>query len=475
MRYWLLIIGVLCFPCAAIELPEIGISADRTMSPTEERKLGETFFRQLHRQMVVIDDAEINGYINSLGQRLASYSDNPQQLFHFFVLKEPSINAFAVPGGFIGVHSGLILATHDESELASVLAHEIAHVTQRHIARTVEASQHLTLPALAALILAGIISTKNPEIGQAAVASIMAGNAQKQIDFTRLHEQEADRIGLQMLANSDLDPKSMPNFFERLQAASRYYEGGLPDFLRTHPVTTERIAEARSRAEQLPSKKLSHDQFPLYHLMKAKLLVIVEDLPQNLLKKLQDMLKEGRYRDERAIRYALAQTLLATRQYQAVSEQLDWLSKNDTDRVIYQLLRAQLAWKQDNNIKAMEIYEQALRVYPKDPMLVLDYAEKLLQNNLFKKAKEILLNISLKSNPHYYQLLAQVYQHTGAQVESHLALAESYYLEGQTALAADQLTQARQSKNLDFIMASRVEARYRELQQELLEEQADLK
>ena len=475
MRYWLLIIGILCFPCTAIELPEMGISADRTMSPKEEQKLGETFFRQLHRQMVVIDDAEINGYINSLGQRLASYSDNPQQYFHFFVVKESSINAFAVPGGFVGIHSGLILASYDESELASVLAHEIAHVTQRHIARTLEASQRMTLPALAALILAGIISTKNPEIGQAAVASIMAGNAQQQIDYTRLHEQEADRIGIQMLTGSGFDPQSMPNFFERLQAANRYDEGSVPDFLRTHPVTTERIAEARNRVEQLLRKKFNNENSPLYHLMKAKLLVLVEGPSSNLLKKLQDMLKEGRYRDERAIRYALVQTFLAMHQYENVKEHLDWLSKNDSDRVVYQLLKAQLFWEENHPRQAMEVYEQALRVYPKDPMLVLDYAEKLVQSNYFIKAKEILLDISPKSNSHYYQLLARVYQHTGFQTEAHLALAESAYLEGDTALAIDQLRQARQAKDLDRAMASRVEARYRELQQELLEEQTDLK
>jgi len=473
MRYWLFLVSALGLPGLAIELPEIGTSADTTLSPAEEQKLGEAFFRQLHRQMTVIEDLEINAYLNSLGQQLISYSENSQQQIHFFVVKEPSINAFAVPGGFIGLHSGLILTTHDESELASVLAHEIAHLTQRHLARTLQASQHLTLPALAALIVAGIASAKNPEIGQAAVASIMAGNLQMQINFTRTHEQEADRVGMQMLAAAGFDPRSMPRFFERLQMASRYEEEGAPDFLRTHPVTTERIAESRSRAEQFPKKWLNDN--PVYHLMKAKLRVVIEDQPLSLLGKLREMLKEGRYRDERATRYALALTLLASHQTQGIQEQLEWLKQHDRDRVTYHLLRAQFAWQQGNQLKSLQIYEQALQIYPRDPRLTLDYAEKLLQNNSAQEAKKVLLTMAPWSNPDYYQLLAQTYQRLEARVPAHLAMAEHYYLTGQTALAVDQLKQARQVKNLDFITSSRLEARYQELKQELAEEQADLK
>lgn len=282
MYRWLLILWAI--PCAAIELPDMGTSANTVLSQADEQKLGETFIRQLRRQLEVVDDAQINNYINALGHRLASYSNNPEQPFQFFVVKAPSINAFAVPGGFIGVHSGLILKTRSESELASVLAHEIAHVTQRHIARSIQASQRLSFPAMAALIVAGIIAgvAGAPQVGQAAITAAMAANVQMQINFTRTHEKEADRIGMQTLANAGFDPRDMPNFFDRLQAAMRYYDGGIPDFLRTHPVTTERIAEAQDRAEKYP--KQSVNDTPLYHLMKGQLLILATDNKHKLLK-----------------------------------------------------------------------------------------------------------------------------------------------------------------------------------------------
>jgi len=424
---WFLILSL---PCAAIELPDMGISANTVLSQADEQKLGTNFIRQLRKHVDVIDDVQINNYINALGHRLSSYSNTPEQPFLFFVIKDSSINAFAVPGGFIGVHSGLILKTSSESELASVLAHEIAHVTQRHIARTIEASQRLSFPALAALIVAAVLAGAAgvPQAGEAALAVVMAGNVQMQINFTRLHEKEADRVGMQTLAKAGFEPRDMPRFFENLQASMRYYEDGVPEFLRTHPVTTDRIAEAYSRA------------------------------------------KSGSYRDERAIHYAIANTSLATMQSEGVQTQIDWLFKNDSDRVIYRLLKTRLALLQKNDAKAMQLYEQALQVYPSDKMLSLDYAEQLLQNNNGEKAKAVLLKISSAYNPDYYHLLARAYQLTGALARAHLAMAENYYLIGQTRQAVEQLKLARQNVKKDFYFASRIDARYKELQIELFEE-----
>jgi beta-barrel assembly-enhancing protease len=475
MRYLLyfLINCLIGLPIQAIELPDIGNSAQSIMSPAEEQKLGEAFLRQLRRRMEMIDDPHITNYINELGNQLASSSDEPEQTFRFVVVKQADINAFAVPGGLIGVHSGLILATRNESELASVLAHEIAHITQHHIARTVESAQNLSLPAIAGLIAAVIAGAKNPQIGQAAVTAIMAGNVQMQINFTRTHEREADRVGMQILANAHFDPLDMPNFFERLQAAYRYYEDGIPEFLRTHPVTTERIAEARDRAEKYSPPPLTDT--PFYHLMKAKLLLLVTENKVNLLKTLTEMLKTGRYQDERATRYALALTLLATQQTNGVKSHIDWLMKQDGDRVLYHLLSAQLAWIQKQDRQALQTYEQTLQIYPHDQMVSLEYAEKLLQDKAAAKAKTLLLNLAPLANPHYYRLLAQAQQMTGATAEAHLALAEDNYLLGQTQLAIEQLKLARQQKGLDFYLASRIEARYKELQAEWLEEQTHSK
>jgi predicted Zn-dependent protease len=473
MRYLflLLISSLVQFPLQAIELPDIGNSALSVMSPAEEQKLGEAFLRQLRQRVEIIDNQHITNYINELGNRLASASKEPESTFRFIVVNQKDINAFAVPGGLIGVHSGLILATRNESELASVLAHEIAHITQHHIARTVESAQRLSLPAIAGLIAAVIAGANNPQIGQAAVAAIMAGNVQMQINFTRIHEREADRVGMQILANAHFDPRDMPNFFERLQAVYRYYEDGIPDFLRTHPVTTERIAEARDRAKQYSPPPLTDT--PFYHLMKAKLLVVVSENKASLLKKLQEMLTTGRYQDERAIRYALALTLLANQQTKEVQSHIDWLMKHDGNRVLYHLLTAQLAWTQKRKSQALQTYEQTLKIYPHDPIVSLEYAEKLIQDKAATKAKTLLLNLATLANPYYYQLLAQAQQLTGAIAEAHLALAENNYLLGQTQQAIEQLKLARQQPKLDFYLASRIEARYKELQAEWLEEQTN--
>ncbi len=475
MRHCLLILllYVLSFPAATIELPDIGISANTVMSPADEQELGAHFFRQLRRQVAIVDDAQINNYLNTLGNRLVSYSHNPEQRFHFFVINESSINAFAVPGGFIGIHSGLILKTHSESELASVLAHEISHVTQRHIARIIQKSQRFSLPAMAALIAALVIAgTGDPEVGQAAVTAVIAGNVQLQINFTRIHETEADHIGMQLLAKAGFEPRDMPSFFERLQAASRYYEGGVPEFLRTHPVTTNRIAEARDRAEQYPHQKISYT--PLYHLMKAKLLSLTTDNKQSLHKKLTEMLQTGRYRDECATRYALALTLLAIRKIDDIETHIQWLFKNDADRVIYHLLKANVAILQKQYTKAIKIYEHALKIYPRNKMLGMAYAEQLLHNNNATKAKLMLLQIPSLSNPYYYHLLANAYQSTGEIAMAHLTLADRYYLIGETRQALIQIKQAQKHKNLNFYLTARIETRYKELQTELFEAQKSL-
>jgi beta-barrel assembly-enhancing protease len=471
----ILLIAAIVFQTAiAIELPQMGLSADTVMSTIDEQELGQAFMRHARRTKNIIDDIEINHYFQDLGYRLASYSDNPEQHFHFFVINDPSINAFAVPGGFIGIYSGLILKTRSESELASVIAHEIAHVTQRHIARIVEAADRLSVPTMAAMIAAVILAgaTGSPQAGQAILTSVLAGNVQMQINFTRTHEQEADRLGMQILAKSGFDPRDMPRFFERMQEGARFYSA-IPEFLRTHPVTINRIAEARDRAEKYPVKQ-ELDK-PLYHLMRAKLLFLIADNKQQFAKILQNMLKTGRYRDERAIRYALALALLETRQTQKVQKHIDWLFQNDGDRVIYHLLKARLVLLQNSWAKAESVYEQALDVYPSDKILGLDYAEKLLQNNRPGKAKAVLLGLSADSNPEYYDRLARVYQLTGEKAEAQMALAEKHYLMGYTQLAIEQLEMALKMESLDFYLASRIEARYKALQAEWLEEQKALK
>ena len=255
-----------------IELPDMGDSSGTLITPAEEKEFGEAFFRSLHSQISINQDAEIQQYIQSIGQKLVANSDEPSHPFHFFVVMENDINAFAGPGGYIGVNSGLILMTEAESELASVMGHEIAHVTQRHLFRAAEAQSRLSIPTIAGTLAAILLGTQAPALGQAAIMAIQAGSVQFQINFTRENEEEADRVGMQILSSSHFDPRSMPTFFERLQQSTRYSGQAIPEFLRTHPVTASRISDTRGRAETYPYK-----QYPDsldYQLTKAKIRVL---------------------------------------------------------------------------------------------------------------------------------------------------------------------------------------------------------
>jgi beta-barrel assembly-enhancing protease len=231
------------------DLPSMGDTAGQLISPEQEKQFGESFMRQIRRSGKLVQDPELNDYLQQLGYRLAAASDAPGYGFTFFLVDDPSINAFAGPGGYIGVHTGLLLAARNESELAGVLAHEIAHVTQRHLLRAYEAAQRMSLPTAAALLAAILIGSQDSQAGQAALVGLQAASAQYQINFTRANEHEADRVGIQTLVRSGIDPRGMPDFFERLHQQTRLYGNRLPEFLSTHPVTTSRIAETAARAE----------------------------------------------------------------------------------------------------------------------------------------------------------------------------------------------------------------------------------
>ena len=235
----------------AVELPDIGESAGAYISPEQEHKIGEAFYRNLRSEGKVVDDPELQAYIQSIGEKLASHAEAQPSPFTYFLVDDSEINAFAVPGGFVGVNTGLVLLTESESELASVLAHETSHVTQHHMARMFEAASRMSIPSAIAMLGAIALGVMSPQAGQAAIAAVAAGQQQYALNFTRANEEEADRIGMDLLERSGFNPEAMPSFFERLQTANRYNDpANVPEFLRDHPVTTNRIADARARADQ---------------------------------------------------------------------------------------------------------------------------------------------------------------------------------------------------------------------------------
>jgi len=237
------------------DLPDIGSPAQAMLSTEEEYQIGRMIVRGLRDQDQILEDPEVSEYIRSLGTRLSSQANDGSQRFNFFVVKDNTINAFALPGGFIGVNSGLLLDTKNESELAGVIAHEVAHVTQRHIARSIAEQSKSSLVSTAAMLAAILIGVAGG--GDAAMAGVAAAQSlaiQQKISFTRANETEADRVGIGILARSGFDPQGMPAFFETMSRHAGSSEINIPEMLRTHPVTSTRIAETKERAAQLNVK-----------------------------------------------------------------------------------------------------------------------------------------------------------------------------------------------------------------------------
>jgi len=445
------------------DLPNIGDSSSAAISPEQQQQLGAEMMRQLRQSGIVLEDTEITSYLNALGQRLTSNSDSGGQQFTFFVVNDPAINAFAGPGGYIGVNSGLIVAAEDESELAGVLAHEISHVTQHHLARAFEAQQGLSLPSMAAMLAGILIGTQNSQAGMAAISAVAAGGAQYQINFTRENEKEADRVGIQTLAQSGYDPYGMPRFFERLQKNSRLYGSHPPEFLLTHPVTTNRIAEATSRAESFKGKR-TEDSLD-FQLIRAKLRVLEYSDPKQVLTDFQ------RYMDKSENapiykQYEYALLLSAAGKPDEAAKILEKLHRNDPDRIAYRLALANVYERGGNYAQALKIYKDSLDLYPGNLTFLLPYTGDLIVVNQASRAYKLASDISKDqyNNPLVYKLLAQASEATGRKIEMHEAMSQYYYLNGYTRDAIQQLELASREPGLSDYDSARIEARQKELE-----------
>ena len=431
-----------------IDLPEMGDSAGTLISPQEEKQLGEAFFRSLHQQVDINQDSEIQQYIQNIGEKLVSHSDTPAYPFHFFVVMENAINAFAGPGGYIGVNSGLILMTEAESELASVMAHEIAHVTQRHLYRSYEASSRLSIPMVAATLGAILLGTQSGAAGQAAIMAIQAGSVQFQINFTREHEEEADRVGMQTLSQSVFDPRSMPTFFERLQQSTRYAGQNVPEFLRTHPVTASRISDSRGRADNYPYK-----QYPdslAYQLIKTKLQVLLSVDNDETRTLLQAKLNQGLPEQRTVANYGLGLVALKTQNFAQAESIFQELVQQFPVQPHYSAALARTALEANNYKVALERYQKLSRQFPENDSIRIEYVGALLKAGEPNNAKNVLLQLSQKtqSSPIFSQLLAQIYGDLNQPAESHRYLADYYFAMGETQQAILQIRLAQQIRNI---------------------------
>ena len=454
----------------SIELPNMGDSSFTALSKHDEEALGEAFMRSVRRALPMVTDPIIEEYVQTLGYRLASHSSNYYGNFHFFVIDSTQINAFAGPGGYIGINSGLILASRSESEVAAVMAHEIAHVTQRHIARSIELQKAINIPSMAALLASLLIATQSGEAGSAALAATLAGTAQTQINFIRSNEKEADRVGIKTLAKSDLDPRAMPGFFEKLQDSSRYSGYDAPEFLRTHPVTQSRIADSRNRAEQYPAKQYRSSL--AFNLVRARIKLLSYRRPHDALRFFEGALKKGKYLNRTAALYGYALALAATGQTQKAQSEMDRLLAKNPENIILILGAAQIDSDASRPAAALPRLQQGLALFPGNLPMTEATASALIQTGKAREAGRLLQDYLLNNagHPRVYLLLARAERAQGNPIRFHEALAEHHFLDGDTRGAITQLRLADKRSGLSYYEEARITSRLNELEALALEE-----
>ncbi len=453
-------------------LPDMGNSADFSVSPAEEKRTGEAVIRNIRRGGGVVDDPLIEDYLDHLGFRLISNTNHGDQHFKFFLINDKILNAFALPGGFIGINYGLILATESEKELASVMAHEVAHITQRHHARAYEAGSNQG-PILAALIAAIILGGANSQIGEAAFAATAAGMMQSQINFTRANEKEADYMGIQMLANAGYDPMAMATFFGRMEKESRLYGSSTPEFLRSHPMSTNRMADAINRASGLQKRKTNFDT-QSFDLIRARIRALAHDDKNNAVIEFTKHLENGRFQNRSAEEYGYALSLMNTKQYAKANKILDKLLAKDPSRITYLVAKGQIESFTKKLKQSQTTYTKALELYPENKVITYYYVQSLLKNRQFSKARELLNNV-LKTPgnlPQLYKFLSEAEAGLKNTSGVHHALAEYYFFLGQPHEAIRQMQLAMQThKKDDFYTRAGREARIAEYQKEIIPEE----
>jgi len=449
-------------------LPNMGDPADQILSPAQERALGEAFMRQVSARMKIVDDPLLNDYLFGLGALLVSASQQTRSTFTFFLVDDPAINAFAAPGGFIGVNSGLMLAATNESQLAGVLAHEVAHVTQRHIARAYAASKTSSLPTAAAILAAILLGGSNPQASQAAIATGLAASQQLQLNYTRANEYEADRLGIQFLARADFDPNGMVDFFGLLERRNTLDGVSPPEYLSTHPLSSNRVAEARSRAEALATAQQRDDSMT-FQLARARLEVLTASEPARLRATVDGQLETAQGIERQTLSYTAA--LLAHRagDYRRASELLEQLSEFAPDNISHSILSARNSFAIGRSAEGAAQFALLRDLYPSNVPVLLAYAQTSEERGDNDRAAEALRDaLQLPGNhlPATFRTLARIEHKRRRPVESLESYAEYYALIGETRSAINNLERALKQTDESSDQALRIAARLQQLRDE---------
>ncbi len=453
-----------------VELPDIGASADRLVSPEEESRYGESMLREFRRQNLVLEDPLVADYLRSLGYRLVAQSERQADDFTFFMVRSNEINAFAAPGGYIGVNVGLIHEFQSESELAAVLGHEIAHISQRHLVRAWESMQKATLPIALAMI--GAVIAAQGASGDGTEAALMTGMGlmqQQSINFTRNNEYEADRIGIHTLHRAGFDADAMASTFARMGRAMRANGEEMPEFLRTHPVTLSRVTEAKNRAEALrkdSGRPVSEERpnDPRFWLMRERAHVLTAIAPVELVATYRERLAIAGDATKPSLNYGLALSLLYGAQADAAIPILARLAATDPNDALFQLPLAEAESETGKVAAALDRLDRLAKNFPGNRAVLIGYANALTRTATAengRKATEFLRELIARypDDPAVQQSYARAAEVAGQELRALEAHAEVALLNGSPVDAMEQLRRLLERPKLDYYQRARVEAR----------------
>jgi len=456
------------------QLPDMGGTSTRVLPIEEEQTFARDFERYMRAHNLLVEDPLIRDYFEDMGFRLVSHSDRKNGSFHFFVIREGSINAFASVAGVIGLHSGLILLAEDENEVAGVVAHEIAHVTQDHLARGLENAQEVSLPAMLATVGLAIAASAagSPEAGQAVLMSGLGVSQQLQINHTRQSEIEADRIGIGLLGQAGFDTDGMTRFFERMNVRSRAMGQGPPEYLRTHPLSINRVAEARSRAEEVANPRARLEPSDDFHYIQSRLRVLMSQRMDHTIQWFRARLENGN-RPATAMHYGLAMAFSHEGRHDEARTHLDALLARDSNRQLFRLLQAEILLAQGQVERSLDVLEALYNQFPGSRQVTNQYATTLMHADSAAHAARAsaILRPYLRNHPTdltMTQLYARAADRSGDVIRAAEAVADSYYLRGGVKEAIEQLERVHQRDDLDYYQRARITARLNELRSEQL-------
>ncbi|CDZ93682.1 MULTISPECIES: M48 family metalloprotease [Pseudomonadaceae] len=450
-------------PAMANDLPSLGDSSSGIVSPEQEYQLGRAWLSLLRGQVPQLSDPLLKDYLERSVYRLAETSQLQDRRLEFVLLRSPQLNAFAAPGGIIGVNGGLFIHAQTEAEYASVMAHELAHLSQRHFARGLEAQKRMQLPVMAAM-LAGVVAAAAGagDAGIAAIVSTQAAAIQAQRRFSRQNEQEADRIGILNLQRAGYDPRAMPDMFGRLMRQYRYDQKP-PEFLLTHPVSESRIADTRNRAEQYPPGGVQDSL--RYQLMRARVNLQFESTPGLSAKRFRAMLSEDESLD--SARYGLALAQIRSAQLQEAASTLQPLLQKAPDEVAYNLAQVELDITANRMGEADRRIKQLLALYPGSYPVRQASIDLLVKQGRLQEAESELDKLveARPRDPDVWYQVSEVRGLTGNILGLHQARAEFFALVGDYTQAIEQLDFAKRRAS-NFQMSARIDARQQQLAEE---------